>query len=64
MYEKRRTDPVRRFLPAGVYIMVDTLENEYVLGFAQTHQGLCPWTLPPFEKGGPKLYFFSCVLTI
>jgi len=27
------------------------------LGFAQTHQGLCPWTPPPFEKGGRKLYF-------
>ena len=29
--------------------------NENMLGFAQTHQGLCPWTPPPFEKGGPKL---------
>jgi len=35
-----------------------------MLGFAQTHQGLCPWTLPPFEKGGPKLYHFSTALTI
>jgi len=27
------------------------------LGFAQTHQGPCPWTPPPFEKGGRKLHF-------
>ena len=26
------------------------------LGSAQTRQGLCPCTPPPFEKGGPKLF--------
>jgi len=26
------------------------------LGFAQTHQGRCPWKAPPFEKGGRKLF--------
>ena len=27
-----------------------------MLGFAQTHQELCPWTPPPYEKGGHKLF--------
>ncbi len=44
--------------------IVNTVENKYMLGFAQTHQGPCPWTLPPFEKGGPKLYYLSTASTI
>jgi hypothetical protein len=35
-----------------------------VLGFAQTQQGLCPCTPPPFEKGGPELYFLMENLTL
>jgi len=30
------------------------LEDEGMLGSAQTRQGPCPWTPPPFKKGGPK----------
>ena len=34
-----------------------------MLGFAQTHQGFA-LDPPPFEKGGPKLYYFSTAVTI
>lgn len=36
--------------PGGAYF------DNGMLGSAQTRQGLCPCTLPSFEKGGPKLF--------
>ena len=53
IYKDYKAEVTRR-LEGVFYVIVNAVENEYVLGFAQTHQGLA-LDPPPFEKGGPKL---------
>ena len=44
---------------AGNDIVFHAVENKCVLGFAQTHQGRCPWTLPPLKRRAKLLTFFQ-----
>ena len=46
------------FVPGAMFFARPFLKGSFfgVFRSCGSGQGRCPWTLPPFEKGGPKLW--------